>query len=227
MLLAAIAYSDAMRGTVDSSGARHLTFDERVQLAQVGVWSTSSIADETRTAIKSNQAITMASGVAALSAQHDTAALALMVASLSKFDTLSRAAGGGGGTKFADGARAYEILARGDTSAALLKCLALPTVNCRGIPCAAFNVARLLVRAKRETDAARVWDRWLPSGQSGVGAFAAMLLRAEIAARAGDKATAKHRIDAVIARWSGGSAAVQPSVKAAREGLRSLPGGRP
>lgn len=226
LLFAAMASADAMSGKIDGSAAARLVFGERQQLAQVGMWSSTSVVDEVRAGLRANQGAAFAGGVALLAAEHDTTSLALMVMALSKFDTTSRATGGGGGTKLADVARAYTTLARGDTSAALTQFLTLPTATCRGVPCAALTVARLLVHAKRESDAARVLDRWLPSNRNALNAPPAMLLRAEIAARAGDNATAKYWFDAVAARWGSGGAAVQPTVRAAREGLSRL-GARP
>ncbi len=192
MMLSDVAYAEAISGKVDSSTVKHLVFGERQQLAQVGAWSSTSVAEEVRVGLRSNQGVAFAGGVGSLAAEHDTTNLALMVAALVKFDTTSRTAGGGGGTKLADVARAFELLARGDSSAALVKLLALPTATCRGVPCAAFT------------------------------APPAMLLRAEIAARAGDKATAKIWFDAVVARWDAGGAPVHQTVRAAREGLSRL-----
>jgi len=226
LLRAAVAFADAMGGKIDSSAAKHLTFSERQPLAQIGVVPAGPVAEEVRAGLRANQASAFFGGVALLAGERDTVNSALMVNAMAKFDTTARAAGGGGGaTKFADVARAWDILARGDTSAALAKFLALPTSICRGLPCAAYTVSRLLVQAKRDNDAARVLDRWLPSNVNALTAPTAMLLRAELASRAGDKATAKRWFDAVIARWGGGGAAVQPTVRAAREGLARVGGG--
>jgi len=223
-----LALADALGGRIDSISAKYLTFSDRQQLAQVGAWSERAAADEARALLATNQGVAFAGGLGSVAAERDTISLSLMVTALDKYDASLRPAGGSsagaGRPKFADIARAWQTLARGDTSAALVKFLALPTSACRGVPCAAFTLSRLLVHAKRESDAARVLDRWLPSNQITLGAPAAMLLRAEIAARAGDKTTAKLWFDAVIARWGAGGALVQSTVRAAREGLARVTG---
>ena len=142
-----------------------------------------------------------------------------MVRVSDSLDGATRARGEGATAHQSDAARAYLALARGDSSAALRGFLSIPMAMCGGSPCAVAVTARLLMNARRDAEAARLLDRALPSGMASVLAPQLMSMRAEVAERMGDRATARGWYQRVIAQWGGGDAAFQPTVKAAQAGL--------
>ena len=98
--------------------------------------------------------------------------------------------------------------------------LRLSMKGCNDAPCGGFTLAQLLARAGRDADAAKVLDRWLPSGGRVLIGPGAMILRAQIAERLGDGAGAQLWYQRVLARWGAGGAEVQSMLSLAREGAK-------
>jgi eukaryotic-like serine/threonine-protein kinase len=224
-MLAAAAFADAMAGAVDSSAVRHLSASERHQLAMIGGWSVPAVAAEARAALRANQPLGVLGSAAALAAERDTVVLTQLARTLDSLGASVRGSAGADGQLLASLVTAWATLARGDSARALTQFAALPTSICRGSPCAGLTLARLLTAAGRDREAARVLDRWMPTGATTIAAPNAMLLRGELAAKLGDNSRAKYWLSSLITRWEGGGAAVQPSVRAARDRLRQIGGG--
>ena len=219
LLLSAFAFVEASAARVNESVVQRLTIGERAQLAQAGLWSTPKVAQDIRDALAGNQVLAVAGAGGILAEQKDTVSLATLVAGLERYDASPAAEARGTRAPYADLARAWMPLARGDTAATIRQLTALPTALCNFAPCAGYALARLLAAAKRDADAARVLDRWLPTGQLWLSGPAAMLLRAQVAERLGDRATARRWYGAVVARWGTGGDAARSAVASARAGL--------
>ncbi len=114
---------------------------------------------------------------------------------------------------------AFARLAVGDSSAALSALLAIPMSACSGAPCAGSSVAALLAAQGRPADAARVFDRWLPSATARLDVPVDWMARARIAEQLGDSETAARLYRRVAIVWRGGDAEVRSFVNEAKEGV--------
>jgi hypothetical protein len=214
----AVLLARAQRGkTVD---AQRLPFGDRAQLAVAGLLPKDGVVAEARTLL-AQQPASARSAVALFAAARDTAAVRALMPVFDSVDAAAAASGAGRATRTADVARGYLALARGDSAAALRTFLSVPMTGCGGAPCAPLTTANLLVHARREADAARVLDRALPTAmaQPLLAAPLLMELRATIAARQGDRATARAWYERALAQWGRGDAAVQSFLARARDGL--------
>ena len=194
-----------------------LGFGDRAQLAQMGQLPAAAVLGEARPLL-TRQPATLSPAFSLFAGARDTASMQLLVSAFDSMDVAARARGQSGVAHYGDAARSFQALARGDSAAALRGFLALPMAMCSA-PCAALTSARLLVQAKRDAEAARLLDRAIPTAMSAIGAAPMMLLRAEIAERLGDRATARLYYARVVAHWAGGDAPVQGTVATARTGL--------
>ena len=119
-----------------------------------------------------------------------------------------------------DAARAYVILARGDSAAALRAFASLPDSVCGWwlLSCRSQKLteARLLAAAGEDRRAAELLDRW------GELEPLAVLERARLAERLGDRETAIKSYQFVAAIWRHADSELQPYVGEARSGLARL-----
>ncbi len=207
-----------VRGGKAVASREPLTLNDRVQLARAGVLPPPTILAEAAPLLAS-KAVTLGPVMPLFASARDTTALQTMVRVFDSVDVATRARGEGATAHQSDAARAYLALARGDSSAALRGFLSIPMAMCGGSPCAVAVTARLLMNARRDAEAARLLDRALPSGMASLLAPQLMSMRAEVAERMNDRATARGWYQRVIAQWGGGDAAFQPTVKAAQAGL--------
>ncbi len=224
-LATALRFMRAWGGMLDAATVAGLRPGDRSQLAVVGVLPSAPVLAEALDLLKREPA-SMSSMLPLLAAAHDTTAIARLAA---VFDSLDRAGGPGAAgrsTHLRDYARAMGALARGDSAAALRGLLALPITKCDGAPCGGYMLSQLLARAGRDAEAARVLDRWLPLASPQMIGPGAMRLRAQVAERLGDKATASVWYRRVAARWGGGNEAVRAIVTEAQDGLKRTSGGR-
>ena len=213
----ALLMLQAQGGKVQSAGSP-LVLGDRVQLALAGLVPVPPVRAEVLEALV-RQPIAAGSALPLLSAARDTAAIRILVRVLDSVDVAVRAQGPRAVSQRGRAARGYLALARGDSAEALRDLLSLPMAMCEGAPCAVFTTARLLVRAGRDADAARFLDRALPSNMSSALTPPLMMLRAEVAERMSDRATARHWYQRVVAQWGRGATTVQPVVQAAQAGL--------
>ena len=207
-----------VRGGKAGESQQLLTLNDRVQLARAGVLQTAAVLAEAAPLLVS-KAVTLGPVMPLFASARDTVALQTMVRVFDSVDVATRARGEGATAHQSDAARAYLALARGDSSAALRGFLSIPMAMCGGSPCAVAVTARLLMNARRDAEAARLLDRALPSSMASVLAPQLMSMRAEVAERMNDRATARGWYQRVIAQWGAGDAAFQPTVKAAQAGL--------
>ncbi len=199
-----------------------LGFNERAQMAQAGLLSRDEVLVEAR-AILARQPTAIGGALSLFATARDTASLRLLVPAFAALDVQAR--GSGRVRRYGDLTNAFLTLARGDSVAALRAFTSVPMASCNGSPCAPLTVAQLLVNAGRDADAARLLDRALPNNLGLVNTPPLMLLRAEVAERQRDRATAQRWYARVIAQWGRGDAAVQPTVTAARAGLKRVQSG--
>ena len=207
----------AQGGTV-SSAKSPLVLGDRTQLALAGLLPTQPVLAEVAEVL-ARQPAAAGSAMPLLSTARDTAALKILVRVLDSVDVAVRAQTPRAVSERGRAARGYLALARGDSAEALRELLSLPMAMCEGAPCAVLTTVRLLVRAGRDADAARFLDRALPSNMSSAVTPPLMLLRAEVAERLTDRATARRWYQRVVAQWGKGAVTVQPVVQAARAGL--------
>lgn len=212
-----LLFAQAQRGKSIAT-PQLLSVGDRAQLAQMGLLPTAEVLGEARSLLASQPA-SLTSTLALFAGARDTASMQLLVKALDSVDVAARARGQERIAHVGDAARAYLALARGDSAAALRGFLALPMAMCSSAPCAALTSARLLVQAQRDAEAARLLDRAIPTAMSAIGAAPMMLLRAEIAERMRDRATARKWYARVVAHWGSGDPPVQSTVTAARTGL--------
>ena len=216
----ALLLLQAQGGKVFSTGSP-LVLADRVQFALAGLVSTPPVHAEVSEAL-ARQPISAGSALPLLSVARDTAAIKILVRVLDSVDVAVRAQGPRAVSQRGRAARGYLALARGDSAEALRDLLSLPMAMCEGAPCAVFTTARLLVRAGRDADAARFLDRALPKNMSSALTPALMMLRAEVAERMTDRATARIWFQRVVAQWGTGATTVQPVVQAAQAGLTRM-----
>jgi hypothetical protein len=120
----------------------------------------------------------------------------------------------------ADAARAYVTLLHGDSVAALRAFTALPDSVCGQVYCPfqKLTQARLLQAAGEERRAAELLDRW-----AGLERLA-VLERARLAERLGDREKAVKCYQFVADVWRHADPELQPYVMEARRGLQRLTG---
>jgi len=212
-----VLLAQAQRGKTITTPQK-LTFGDRAQLAVIGHLPAADVLAEARSLLAA-QPTALSPAMALFATARDTASMQLLVRAFDERDAAARASGQGGVARYGDVARSYLALARGDSAAALRGLLALPMAMCRNAPCAPLTTGKLLVQAKRDADAARMLDRALPTAMPELNVTPMMLLRAEVAERLGDRATARRWYARVVAKWGSGDAPVQSMVSAARAGL--------
>lgn len=195
-----------------------LTFADRTQLARLGLLPTEPVVSEARQQLANNP-VTALAAMPLLASAGDTAAVAVLVRTSDSLDTQTRTSGKIAAAHLGELARAYLALARSDSVTALRTLLSVPMATCGNAPRAVLTMTPLLMAANRNTDAAHVLDRALPSSIGSVAIARVMALRAEVAERMNDRATARYWYQRVIAQWGAGDASVQPTVQAARAGL--------
>ncbi|WP_411278423.1 protein kinase domain-containing protein [Gemmatimonas sp.] len=198
-----------------------LNIGDRATLAQLGAFPAADVLAEAQPLLL-RQPTTLSAAFSLFSTARDTSAMQILVRAFDGVDSTAQARGQGRIAHYGDAARSFLALARADTAAALRGFLALPMAMCSSAPCAALTTARLLVQAKRDAEAAKLLDRALPTAMPSVGVVPLMLLRAEIAERMGDRATARRWYARVIAHWGSGSAPAQATVTVARAGLKRV-----
>jgi len=118
--------------------------------------------------------------------------------------------------------RAYLLLARHDSAAALAAFIALPDSLCYQCGFYALTQAELLHAAKRDREALGVLNT--VGTDLSVGAIAMTLERGRVAEQLGEKEIAVDSYLRVAGMWQNGDAFLQPYVKEAREGLKRLGG---
>lgn len=217
-LATTLRYVRAWGGVLDAATLAGLRPGDRAQLALIGVLPRETALAEARLLLDRQPAV-LSPFLPMLAAARDTQSIARVAVALDSIDR-SVAATSGRPTTNGDYARAMGALARGDSVAALRGMLRLSMSGCNDAPCGGFTLAQLLARAGRDADAAKVLDRWMPSGARALIGPGAMLLRAQIAERLGDGAGAQLWYQRVLARWGAGGAEVQSLLSLAREGAK-------
>ncbi len=212
-----VLLAQAQRGKTITTPQK-LAFGDRAQLAVIGQLPAADVLAEARSLLAREPAA-LSSVMSLFATARDTATMQLLVRAFDERDAAAQAGGQGATAHTGDAARSYLALARGDSAAALRGLLALPMAMCRNAPCAPLVTGRLLVHAKRDADAARLLDRAMPTAMPDLNITPMMLLRAEVAERMGDRATARRWYARVVAKWGSGDVAVQNTVSAARAGL--------
>ncbi|CAA9339670.1 MAG: hypothetical protein AVDCRST_MAG11-2915 [uncultured Gemmatimonadaceae bacterium] len=212
----AVPLARAHRGKV-VGGAPPLTFGDRAQLTVAGLLPAERVLVEAR-ALLARQPADLLPAMALFAGARDTISLKALVPAFDRLDAAARAQETTRPAVSGVIARAYLALARADSTAALRGLLALPMSACGGIPCAPLTTSRLLVRAGRDADAARVLDRALPSALAQLSAPLLMQERAAVAERLGDTATARLWYARILAQWGQGDQPTQAALDAARSG---------
>ena len=122
-----------------------------------------------------------------------------------------------------DATRAYLLLLRGDSAAALKALETLPDSVCPLVQCVFQNLtrARLLAARSRDREAAQVLDRWIPAAP-GTSFVLGRLERGRVAERLGDNEKALKSYGFVANVWRNADSELQPYVAEARAGLQRL-----
>jgi serine/threonine-protein kinase len=132
---------------------------------------------------------------------------------------------------FADVARAYATLAKGDSAGALRALAALPDSLCMALVSDCYyeklTQARLAAALGKDRTAADVFDRWILGRQLSAVGVLATLERGQVAERLGerDRALASYRF--VVDVWRNADHRLRPAVAKARQALQRLEPGRP
>lgn len=215
-LARAAALVQAQAGKVPTTPA--LTLAERALLATTGLIPAEPVIAEAAPLVQRQPSVV--SGLLSVyTTVRDTTAIQAVARAFDSVDVTTRAQGRPAAAHRGDVARAYLTLARGDSAGALKAFESVPMATCGGAPCAPSITARLLMRAGRHDEAARVLDRGWWSTLNSPTAARLMLLRAEAAERVNDKPTARIWYERVVMQWGGGDAVVQPVVNTAKDGL--------
>jgi len=120
-------------------------------------------------------------------------------------------------------ARAYLALVRGDSATALRRLQSLDDSVCVVVACdrSALVQARLLAALGQPQEAAALLDRYFQYSTEPLG-VAALLARARLAERLGERARAVQAYRFVLATWQHADPALQPHVAEARAALVRL-----
>jgi eukaryotic-like serine/threonine-protein kinase len=124
----------------------------------------------------------------------------------------------------AEVARAYLVLARGDSTAGMRMFAALPDSLCALSNCffEKFTLAELAAARGQDREAAAIYDRWLRA-RSGSPLFVlGRLNRARVAERLGDRDRAADLYQYVVDVWRHADPELQPHVAAAKDGLERM-----
>jgi serine/threonine-protein kinase len=125
-----------------------------------------------------------------------------------------------------EAARAYLILARGDTTEGLRMLAALPDSLCALSDCffEKFTLAGLIAARGQGRDAAAIYDRWLRARDWSPLFVLGRLNRARLAERLGDRARAVGLYQYVVDAWRHADPELRTHVAAAQDGLERLVG---
>jgi eukaryotic-like serine/threonine-protein kinase len=126
----------------------------------------------------------------------------------------------------AEVARAYLVLARGDSTEGLRMLAALPDSLCALSDCffEKFTLAELAAARGRDRQAAAIYDRWLRARDWSPLFVIGRLNRARIAERLGDRDRAADLYQYVVDAWRHADPELRPQVAAAQDGLGRLAG---
>jgi tetratricopeptide (TPR) repeat protein len=124
----------------------------------------------------------------------------------------------------AEVARAYLVLARGDSTAGLRMLAALPDSLCALSDCffEKFTLAELAAARGRDREAAAIYDRWLRARDWSPLFVLGRLNRARVAERLGDRDQAAGLYQYVIDAWRHADPELRPHVATAQDGLDRL-----
>ncbi len=124
----------------------------------------------------------------------------------------------------AEVARAYLVLARGDSTEGLGMLAALPDSLCALSDCffEKFTLAELAAARGQDREAAAIYDRWLRARDWSPLFVMGRLNRARVAERLGDRARAAVLYQYVVDAWRHADPELRSHVAAARDGLERL-----
>ncbi len=124
----------------------------------------------------------------------------------------------------AEVARAYLVLARGDTTDGLRMLAALPDSLCALSSCffEKFTLAELAAARGQDREAAAIYDRWLRARDWSPLLVLGRLNRARVAERLGDRDQAAGLYQYVVDAWRHADPELRPHVAAAQDGLERL-----
>jgi tetratricopeptide (TPR) repeat protein len=124
----------------------------------------------------------------------------------------------------AEVARAYLVLARGDSTEGFRMLAALPDSLCALSDCffEKFTLAELAVARGQVREAAAIYDRWLRARDWSPLCVLGRLDRARVAERLGDRARAAGLYQYVVDAWRRADPELQPHVATAQDGLERL-----
>jgi eukaryotic-like serine/threonine-protein kinase len=126
----------------------------------------------------------------------------------------------------AEVARAYLVLARGDSTEGLRMLAALPDSLCALSDCffEKFTLAELAAARGQDREAAAIYDRWLRARNWSPLFVLGRLNRARVAQRLGDRDQAAGLYQYVLDAWRHADPELRPHVVAAQDGLQRLAG---
>ena len=126
----------------------------------------------------------------------------------------------------AEVARAYLVLARGDSTEGLRMLAALPDSLCALSDCffEKFTLAELAAARGQDREAAAIYDRWLRARNWSPLFVLGRLNRARVAERLGDRDQAAGLYQYVLDAWRHADPELRPHVAAAQDGLERLAG---
>ena len=126
----------------------------------------------------------------------------------------------------AEVARAYLVLARGDSTEGLRMLAALPDSLCALSDCffEKFTLAELAAARGQDRGAAAIYDRWLRARDWSPLFVLGRLNRARVAERLGDRDQAAGLYQYVLDAWRHADPELRPHVAAAQDGLERLAG---
>ena len=126
----------------------------------------------------------------------------------------------------AEVARAYLVLARGDSTEGLRMLAALPDSLCALSDCffEKFTLAELVAARGQDREAAAIYDRWLRARDWSPLFVLGRLNRARVAERLGDRERAAELYQYVVDAWRHADPELRSHVAAARDGLERLAG---
>ena len=126
----------------------------------------------------------------------------------------------------AEVARAYLVLARGDSTEGLLMLAALPDSLCALSDCffEKFTLAELQAARGQDREAAAIYDRWLRARDWSPLFVIGRLNRARLAERLGERDQAVGLYQYVLDAWRHADPELRPHIAAAQDGLERLAG---